>query len=515
MTRPDTLAIDDLASPGATPYPASRTDVEGAVLALERGPFGKRLLVAATPDSGLLGRFDGVAAGDAAGVTVLRCPLTAANAAALRRSVPDLAPRPLGLATSAGFGDRLGIATPGHVRALGAAGAGVGLVAPIFAQQSIREMTRTRRSPTEVLSDATWGAFEAGWRGPLGADADHLKTEADVDACVDAGFSFFTIDPGEHVDDGAAGLDHAGLSEKLDALPWEALGTTRADLERAYVGRSVHLDSETLTLTREQVWRAGAKYGAALAHVARLYRHLLARKDGDADAFDFEVSVDETDSPTSPAQHALVALELARLGVAWVSLAPRFPGRFEKGVDYIGDIGELAADLKRHAEIARRLGPYKLSLHSGSDKFTVYGPFTAATGGLAHLKTAGTSYLEALRVIAATSPELFREVLAFARVRYPTDRASYHISARLDRVPADHDLTDADLPGLVGAFDARQVLHVTFGSVLEGFGDAIRAELVAHEEEHYATLEAHFVKHIAPFVAAAAGEGTAATGGFP
>ncbi|HKI57085.1 MAG TPA: tagaturonate epimerase family protein, partial [Trueperaceae bacterium] len=219
--------------------------------------------------------------------------------------------------------------------------------------------------------------------------------------------------------------------------------------------------------------------------------------------FDFEVSVDETGTPTSPAEHAFLALELRRLGIAWVSLAPRFPGRFEKGVDYIGDVTALATELKRHAEIARALGPYKLSLHSGSDKFSVYGPFTAATGGLAHLKTAGTSYLEALRVIAGTSPALFREILAFARVRYPTDKASYHISARLDRVPEDRDLADGDLPGLVGAFDARQVLHVTFGSVLEAFGEHVHAELVAHEEAHYAALEAHFVRHIAPFAEAA------------
>ncbi|HKI57911.1 MAG TPA: tagaturonate epimerase family protein, partial [Trueperaceae bacterium] len=298
MTRTPSLPADRLVSPGATLYPASRTDVAGAVLALERGPFGKRLLLAADPGSGLHDRFDGVPAGEASGVAVLRCPLTAANAAALRDAVPDLAPRPLGLTTSAGFGDRLGIATPGHARALGRAGAAGGLVAPIFAQQSIREMTRTRRSPSEVLADATWGAFEAGWRGPLGADADHLKTAADVDACLDAGFSFFTIDPGEHVDDGAADLDEASLSERLDALPWEALDTARSDLEKAYVGRRVELESETLTLTKEQVWRAAAKYGGALAHVAALHRHLLARKD--ADAFDFEVSVDETDTPTSP-----------------------------------------------------------------------------------------------------------------------------------------------------------------------------------------------------------------------
>lgn len=500
MTRPAAaLPTDRLLSPGATLYPASRTEADGAVLALERGAYGKRLLLAAPPGSSLLERFQGAGAGAVEGLALLRCPLTSANAAALRAAVPDLAPRPLGLATSAGFGDRLGLATPGHARALGAVGAAAGLVAPIFAQQSIREMTRARRSPAEVLDDATWGAFEAGWRGPLGADADHLKRIEDIDACVDAGFSFYTVDPGDHVDDDANEADEAGIERRLGALPWEALGTDRAGLEQAYVGRTVELGGATLTLEREQVLRAAAKYGAALAFAARMYRHLASRLD----AFDFELSVDETGTATTPAEHVFLALELRRLGVAWVSLAPRFPGRFEKGVDYIGDLETLSAELERHAAIARALGPYKLSLHSGSDKFSVYGPFTAATGSRAHLKTAGTSYLEALRVVAGTAPALFREVLAFARVRYGADRASYPISAELARVPEASAPSDADLPALLDAFDTRQALHVTFGSVLEAFGPALKAELAAREEQHYAALERHFVRHLRPFAEAA------------
>ncbi len=499
MTRPTTLPIDRLERAGAELYPGSRTDVDDALLLLERDAYGKRLLIAAPPASATLERFEGAPAGSVDGLALRRCPLNEANAAALRRTLPDLTPRPLGLATSAGFGDRLGIATPGHARSLGAAGAAGGLVAPIFAQQSIREMTRTRRTPGEVLRDATFGAFEAGWRGPLGADADHLKLPEHVDACVEAGFSFFTVDPGDHVDDSADDADAAGLEQRLEALPWEALETTRDALERTYVGRSVELENETLTLEREPVLRAAAKYGAALAHVARMYRHLA----GQLDAFDFEVSVDETGTPTSVAEHAFLALELTRLGVRWVSLAPRFPGRFEKGVDYIGDVDALSVELARHAAVARALGPYKLSLHSGSDKFSVYGPFTRATGGLAHLKTAGTSYLEALRVTAGVAPDLFREILAFARMRYPTDRASYHISASLDRVPQADALADAELAGLLDQFDARQVLHVTFGSALEGYGTALQGVLRAHEEEHYAALERHFVRHVTPFAEAA------------
>src|SRR5258706_9547234 len=98
----------------------------------------------------------------------------------------------LGMAPSFGFGDRIGLATPGHVAAMKAAGQGI---APIFPQQSIREMTRTSRTPQQVMDDALNGAKAAGWTGPIGADADHLKTPADVDATTAVGFTFFTIDP--------------------------------------------------------------------------------------------------------------------------------------------------------------------------------------------------------------------------------------------------------------------------------------------------------------------------------
>ena len=145
-------------------------------------------------------------------------PLSPTNAEALRETLPKLKPRPLSLTTSAGFRNRLGLATPGHVRALERVlGRYPGTeILPIFAQQSISEMTRTKRTPREILDDATWGAFEAGWQAKVGADADHLKTPADIDACVDAGFSLFTIDPGDYVDNEA----HAAnvLTFRLDRL---------------------------------------------------------------------------------------------------------------------------------------------------------------------------------------------------------------------------------------------------------------------------------------------------------
>ncbi len=154
------------------------------------------------------------------------CPLDTVNAKVLQEVVPNLKPVPLGLSTSAGCGDRMGLATPGHVLAFNAVARQPGAqpLAPIFMQQSIREMTRTNRTPTDVMRDATWGAFEGGWRDRLGADADHLKTPADIDACAAEGFSFYTIDPGAHVDSEADTAAPEIIQHKVAALRWARTG---------------------------------------------------------------------------------------------------------------------------------------------------------------------------------------------------------------------------------------------------------------------------------------------------
>jgi hypothetical protein len=368
-------------------------------------------------------------------------------------------------------------------------------LAAIFAQQSIRENARTGRTPAEVLDDATWGAFEAGWRGAVGADADHLKTTADVDSGLAAGYSFFTFDPGAHVDSAADNDAPDEIERKVAALPWTELESSPADLRARYFGQPVDLGDRRLSLEPEAVLRAAAKYGRAIAHVSALYRHLASQ----GAPFEVEVSVDETETPTSHAEHLYFTSELRRLAVQWVSLAPRYVGRFEKGIDYLGDLDALRADLAGHAAIARALGPYKLSLHSGSDKFSVYPLIVAATGGCAHLKTAGTSYLEGLRVLARAEPPLFRAIADLAAERYPTDRATYHVSAELSDWPSLARMADSDLPALLEQPMPREILHVTFGSALAQFGAALKAALARHRQMYAAVLEAHFVRHLAPF----------------
>jgi tagaturonate epimerase len=423
---------------------------------------------------------------------VLLCPLTPTNAAALRQRLPWLNPAPLALQTAAGLGDRLGLATPGHAQA--AQGTGI---APIFAQQSVRENARTGRTPQEVVDDAMWGVFEVGWRAPWGADADHLKTPDVIAPFVQAGYSFFTIDPSDYVDNAAQTDSDATLQQKVQALPWSDMDTSLADVEARLLGQTFDLETMALTFDRLTLLRAAAKYGRAVPHIAAMYRQVSAQMAGQP--FDFEVSVDETDTPTSIHEHFYIAAEMQRLGITWQSLAPRFVGRFEKGVDYIGDLDDLDGNLAGHAAVMRHFGGYKLSLHSGSDKFMVYPLAARHAAGLVHLKTAGTSYLEALRVWAMVDPDAFRAVLDFSRERYPTDRATYHVSAVLERVPHAGDVADADLPDLLNQFDARQVLHVTYGSVLERWGGELKQMLGHHEDLYATTLKQHFDRHLDSF----------------
>lgn len=468
----------------------------------EPKPGQRQLVILAPPESRLLEQFVGETS-EVGPQTVLIGSLESHNARALRSQLFWLYPVTLGLGTSAGFGDRLGIATPGHLRALRETG---GHIAPIPAQQSIREMTRTGRSPQQVFDDAMWGVFAEGWRSGFAADADHLKSTEDIDRCLAAGYTFYTFDPGEHVDHTADTAPVAELRQKFASLPWTALEDSPEDLQARYQA-PLHVEGRILQFDEETIGRASVKYGRTIAHVVRLYRHLTTV--GSGRSWEVEVSVDETETPTTHAEHVYFATELRRLGVQWVSLAPRYVGRFEKGVDYIGDLAAFTADFAMHAAIARTLGPYKLSLHSGSDKFSIYEIAARETRGLVHLKTAGTSYLEALRTLAQVQPDLLRDIYAFSLERFETDRASYHVSAELQRAPIPTEMPDSAVSLLLDQFDARQILHVTFGSVLTAqdadghryFYDRLMEVLNSHSEAYAANLKSHFLRHLRPFVA--------------
>lgn len=484
--------------------PHSISASNGLIFAVGRRDDERLLCVAARPTNSTLIEFVGKelsASIDGERISARACVTNHANAIDLRKRLPFTRPQVIGLKKSFGFGDRLGLATPGHVRAVRPT-----TIRPFFAQQSVREMTRSGRDPEAVLDDATWGVLEQAYREPHGADADHLKNTEDADACIAAGFTFYTVDPGYYVDASADTGEMSTIIQKFSEIPWKDLETTPADLRKRLLTAPIRVSPKlTVDFTEETLSRAAVKYARALLHVHKFYRHLAAKLADDA--FELEISVDETESPTSLAEHCYIASELRRLGVRWVSLALRFVGAFEKGVDYIGDLAEFERKFVGHVEIARELGPYKLGLHSGSDKFSIYPIIARHAGDLLHVKTAGTSYLEALRVVARLDPALFREILAFAVSRYEEDRKSYHVSARISRVPPAESTKDAQLEKLFEQFDARQVLHVTYGSVLTAkdesgaprFRERLLALLKRNPEIYAAAVEKHMERHVRPF----------------
>jgi hypothetical protein len=358
---------------------------------------------------------------------------------------------------------------------------------PVLAQQSMREMQRARRTPQKVLDDATWGVLQADYRAGWGCDADHLKTKEDIDVCAAAGYIGYTLDPGAYVDNEATTADRASLESKASTLDWSALKSEQQSHFNHYVREKGFDELGYL--------RALAKYGAALAHVAMLSDYLIQKLG--AGTFDLEVSVDETDSVTTLAEHRYIVYELRRLKVPFTGLAPRFVGDFEKGVDYIGDLKVFEESYCEHAALAKELGGYKMSIHSGSDKFSIYPIIARHSNPDVHLKTAGTSWVEALRVIAASDAVLFRKILALAVEGYPQNRASYHVSGDVSRIPSN--VKDADLSTLLDPFDAREVLHVSFGPVLAAFYNEIYGVLYAHYEDYLKTLHKHFLRHILPF----------------
>ena len=408
----------------------------------------------------------------------------------------------LGLTPSFGFGDRTGLATPGHVAAMKRCGSGI---AAIYPQQSIREMTRTKRNPVGVMTDAMEAAASSGWTDPIGADADHLKVPNDVDITAAAGFTFFTIDPSDDVDQKADDYDEATLRDKFSSCKADAAWY------EGYLGQSIKLGTGTvIDLDEEACMRAAVKYGKAIKRALDLGDYIKKVNEDAGNDYEIELSVDETDQPTTLAEHYIIADQCLKGGMKLVSLAPRFIGDFEKGIDFIGDLGALEVSLKDHAAVSEALGPYKLSLHSGSDKVSMYGLLASATKGKFHVKTAGTSYLEALRVVARHDSAAFREIIDFSRGRYETDKATYHVSATLADAPETKDADDAtleseylemwkDVPvGKGFTKPGRQILHCTFGSVLtdDKFGKIVHDCLKAHPDTYVEVLDDHFGRHL-------------------
>src|SRR5262249_16131460 len=306
---------------------------------------------------------------------------------------------------SIGVGDRFAHQAKAQLRACVMAGERGAEVIPVW-NKSNREHTIIGSEPTETRKAADVAVRELGWTRSYHLDADHIRLDT-VDRYV-APCDFFTIDVADSIGQPAAG----------DAI--KTFASRHSDL----TGRvEIPGTGEAFAITRDDVERIAGKYLRSAQDAGAIYRKIAAAKG--AGTFITEVSMDETDSPQTPPELLLILAALADEGVPVQTIAPKFTGRFNKGVDYVGNVAlfekEFRQDLAVIAVAVRKFGlpaNLKLSVHSGSDKFSIYGPIRWAiresNAGL-HLKTAGTTWLEEVIGLAEAGGEgleLAKEIYA-------------------------------------------------------------------------------------------------------
>lgn len=483
--RLDIQQLQQSLGAGVTLYPASVTNLGECSIALIRLE-GRRHLVACGSGP-IYTEFDGTVQG-----AVKLCPTTHANRLVLNRYLPYTIPTAnTAKKPSIGLGDRLGEATGGHIKALSGSG-----VYPIFAQQSIRELNFTARSFNDVIDSAAWAVFAHGWTAAWGADGDHLKKEIEVSNALRDGATMITLDSSEKIDNTIQQLDAAALMERYEALDEE----TRTSYEERYRDKEYPVGEYTITLDEESVARDVLIYDKALAFMEEIWQRQIQRSDR---PIDFEISIDETATPTDPKSHLFIALELKRRRVCVSTLAPRFIGEFQKGIDYKGDLDRFEAELKLHNAIARTFG-YRLSVHSGSDKFSIFPILARVIEGSFHVKTAGTNWLEALLLVAQKDPALYRRMHEHALKRFVDATAFYHVTTDLGAIRRLDEVSDEQLVSYLADDNARQLLHITYGYLLldedergeKLFSDELFALLSKEEDSYEALLAAHIGRHL-------------------
>jgi len=332
-------------------------------------------------------------------------------------------------------------------------------ITPVW-NKSHREHAIVGSRPESVRREADDAVAALAWRGAYFVDADHIRMET-VEAFLVA-CDFFTIDVAE------------SIGRAADAASLDAFCADAGDCGGAF------------GLTRGQVRRIAEKYLSAVQEAARIYRRIeSARGRGE---FVTEVSMDETDTPQTPDELLVILAALGREGVPVDTIAPKFSGRFNKGVDYVGDIGQLErefeADIEAIRQAVSRYGlpaRLKLSVHSGSDKFSIYPAIRrvlARTGAGVHVKTAGTTWLEELIGLAEAGGEglaLAKEVYVEAFEHREELCAPYAAVIDMDpsRLPSPEEVVRWDSQRFAAALrhdpqcpdfnpHLRQLLHVGY-----------------------------------------------------
>jgi hypothetical protein len=399
-----------------------------------------------------------------------------------------------------GTGDRFGKQGKAQLKAIQEAVVDGIAVVPVW-NKSFREHTTIGTSPIDTSEAAGAAVEKSGWGGPWHVDADHIGRDT-VDSFLDVS-DFFTLDVADFTGQTAA-------QEDMDAFVNEC---------ESFVGQlQVEGLDEPVHVTRDDVQAVASKYLLAVQEAGKLYRYIRDNKD---DAFITEVSMDETDAPQTPLEMLFILFAIAREKIPAQTIAPKFTGAFNKGVDYVGDLAqfeqEFNSDLAviqyavKHFDLPDNL---KLSVHSGSDKFSIYPVMNRALkrfqAGI-HLKTAGTTWLEELIGLAEAGGhglDMAKTIYAKAMERFDELCAPYAPVIDIDplQLPLPEAVRDWRGMDFVEALrhdqgcssynlHFRQLLHVAYKIAAEMGNDYLKAldknEATVAENVRYNLLERH------------------------
>src|SRR5215208_4915848 len=390
-------------------------------------------------------------------------------------------------------------------------------VTPVW-NKSYREHGIVGSQPPSVLAAAEAAVRELGWDKSFHVDADHIRLDI-VDEFIETS-DFYTLDVADSIGEPAADVDVQAFVGRHPELVGR--------LEIPGIG-------EPFQPTLEEIERIARKFLKAVQDAGRIYRHILERK-GEGN-FIAEVSMDETDTPQTPPELLVILAAIADERIPAQTVAPKFTGRFNKGVDYVGDVAQFEKEFNEDIAVIRyAVSAYdlpsnlKLSVHSGSDKFSIYEPIRRAlqrTGAGIHVKTAGTTWLEEIIGLAEAGGEglkLAKEIYARALADIDTLCAPYATVIDIDRpkLPTAEEVEGWTSEQYVGALrhdqsnplynpSLRQLLHVGY-KVAAKMGDRYLGLLKENEEVVGRNVtENLYDRHIKPlFIGAEAAAGIGA-----
>lgn len=403
-----------------------------------------------------------------------------------------------------GMGDRFGHQAEAQLRAVMLARkAGLELY-PVW-NKSNREHTIIGTRPDDLRAEADAAVAALGWNDEYYVDADHIGLKT-VDGFISAS-NFYTIDV----------ADFSG--QAADGASVEAFVAAMAP----YTGSlAIPGIAEPFVITGGHLRAAAGKFLRAMQEAGRIYRHVAARK-GEGQ-FVTEVSVDETDAPQNPVEMFLILAMIAREGIPVQTIAPKFTGRFNKGVDYVGDLAQFEKEFDQDLAVidfAVRVfglpGNLKLSIHSGSDKFSLYPVINRLVqkhGAGLHVKTAGTTWLEEVIGLAEAGGDglqIAKDIYALAHPRAEALIAPYApvVDIELAKLPRPEEVAgwgsshfaavlrhDAACPYYDRHF--RQFIHVSFKIAAE-MGTRYTDALKVHRDSIGRNVTRNlFDRHIVP-----------------